>query len=164
MWHKNSSTSTDFDNAVSTCEADTTASKSDWRLPKVKELQSILDYSRSPDTTSSAAINSIFNATSFTNEEGETDWGYYWSSTTHVDNDGIGASGSYASFGRAMGYFNSSIMDVHGAGAQRSNYKSDLASRAGVSNETVNGVKFYTMGPQGDILRINNYVRCVRDE
>ncbi|MCK7477912.1 MAG: DUF1566 domain-containing protein [Candidatus Moduliflexus flocculans] len=29
----------------------------DWRLPNAKELQSIVDYTRSPDTTSSAAID-----------------------------------------------------------------------------------------------------------
>ena len=36
---------------------------SDWRLPNAKELQSIVDYTRSPDTTGSAAIDPLFNAT-----------------------------------------------------------------------------------------------------
>ena len=56
MWHKDDTTSTDFENAIATCEADATALWTDWRLPNAKELQSILDYSRSPDTTSSAAM------------------------------------------------------------------------------------------------------------
>jgi hypothetical protein len=57
----------------------------DWRLPNAKELQSIVDYTRSPDTTSSAAIDPLFNVTSITNEAGQTDFPAYWSSTTHVN-------------------------------------------------------------------------------
>ena len=41
---------------------------SDWRLPNAKELQSLLDYSRSPDTTGSAAIDPLFNVSTFTGE------------------------------------------------------------------------------------------------
>ncbi len=163
MWQKNDSDSTDWENAIAVCEAETTASHSDWRLPNVKELQSILDYTRSPDTTNSAAIDSLFNATSITNEEGETDWGYYWASTTHVDNNDDASSGTYVSFGRALGYFFESILDVHGAGAQRSNYKINLAAGSGVTEVNLASGSFYTKGPQGDILRIDNKVRCVRD-
>ena len=42
----------------------------DWRLPGVKELQSIIDYTRSPDTTQSAAIDPLFTCTGITNEAG----------------------------------------------------------------------------------------------
>ena len=55
----------------------------DWRLPSVKELQSIVDYNRSPDFTSSAAISPLFNCTQITNEAGQKDYPAYWSSTTH---------------------------------------------------------------------------------
>ena len=41
---------------------------SDWQLPNVKELQSIVDYTRSPNTTSSAAIDPIFTCSQITNE------------------------------------------------------------------------------------------------
>jgi len=58
---------------------------SDWRLPNAKELQTIVDYTRSPETTGSAAIDPLFNVTGITNEAGQTDFPAYWSSTTHVN-------------------------------------------------------------------------------
>jgi len=120
----------------------------DWRLPNIKELQSILDYTRSPGTTASAAIDPVFNATSIINEEGVPDWGYYWSGTTHVNHQGGGQSASYMAFGRGLGYMNSNWRDVHGAGCQRSDPKQ--------------GDPGYH-GPQGDIQRVHNFVRVVRD-
>jgi len=123
----------------------------DWRLPNVKELQSLVDYSRSPDTTASAAIDPLFNATSITNEAGQTDYAFYWSSTTHANwTDQPGSHGAYVSFGRALGYMNNWV-DVHGAGAQRSDPK------------TGDPAEFPTgFGPQGDAIRIDNLVRLVR--
>ena len=56
----------------------------DWRLPSVKELQSIVDYTRSPDTTHSPAIDPIFNCTTITNEAHQADYPFYWSATTHA--------------------------------------------------------------------------------
>lgn len=164
MWQQDDTSSTDWDDAVSTCNNASTGSYSDWRLPNAKELQSIVDYTKSPDTSSSAAIDTtFFNATSFTNEEGETEYGYYWASTTHVDNDDDGTNATYLSFGRALGYFSSSVLDVHGAGAQRSNDKLDVANESGASSINVGFGTFYYHGPQGDILRLNNLVRCVRN-
>ncbi|MCK5614347.1 DUF1566 domain-containing protein [Candidatus Pacearchaeota archaeon] len=162
MWQQDNGDSTDFDDAVSTCENITTSDYTDWRLPNAKELQSIVDYSRSPDTTGSAAIDPIFNAASFTNEEGENDWGYYWASSTHVDNENDGTNATYLSFGRALGYFESNILDVHGAGAQRSNDKADVVTGHNSTEVGDNGT-FYYWGPQGDIARKANKVRCVRN-
>lgn len=163
MWEKNDFKSSDFENAVNSCEASTTAGHNDWRLPNVKELQSILDYTRSPDTTSSAAIDPIFNATFFTNEEGEKDWGYYWSSTTHLNANAKGTAASYVSFGRALGVIDNDVLDVHGAGAQRSNDK-QTENTSGATTETASDAStYYIKGPQGDVLRIDNMVRCVRD-
>ena len=125
---------------------------SDWRLPDAKELQSIVDYTRSPDTTGSAAIDPLFDVASIVNEAGQVDFPSYWSSTTHVNwSAAPGPSGVYVAFGRAMGYMNSIWVDVHGAGAQRSDPKSgDPADYP------------FGRGPQGDAIRIYNYVRCVR--
>ncbi len=130
-------------------------SYSDWRLPNAKELQSIVDYTRSPDTTNSAAIDPIFDCTEITNEAGEPDYPYYWTSTTHVNMIG-GQNAVYIAFGRALGWMKSSngdfkLLDVHGAGAQRSDPKT------GKLSDYPHG-----RGPQGDVVRIYNFVRLVR--
>jgi hypothetical protein len=154
MWMKDDSgEGMNWEDALSYAKNKHYAGYSDWRLPNVKELQGIVDYTRSPETTNSAAINPIFNATAIKNEANEDDYPFYWSSTTHANwNDGnTGAFAAYVSFGRATGYMDSWI-DVHGAGAQRSDPKT------GNPNEYPQG-----HGPQGDAIRINNYVRLVRN-
>jgi len=164
MWQQADSGATmEWQAAIDSCEGATTAGYSDWRLPNAKELQSILDYTRSPNTTSSAAINALFSATSFTNEAGQTDWGFYWSSTTHVS-PSSGASAVYVSFGRALGYMNGSWLDVHGAGAQRSDPKAYPTNTTQYTKVTTGaGATALTHGPQGDVIRAKNYVRCVRN-
>ena len=157
MWAQDDSgAGLDWEDALAWVETQNAANYlgySDWRLPNAKELQSILDYSRSPETAGSAAIDPLFNTTSFTNEAGETDYGFYWSSTTHINwTDNPGTWGAYVSFGRALGYMNNSWVDVHGAGAQRSDPKSGDPADWPTGN-----------GPQGDAVRIYNYVRLVRD-
>ncbi|MFC1749621.1 DUF1566 domain-containing protein [Pseudomonadota bacterium] len=163
MWQQDDTESSNWDDAVAQCEAATTASYDDWRLPNAKELHSILNYTRSPDTDNQAAIDPVFNASDFQNEAGETDWGYYWSSTTHVDNSGNGSNAAYISFGRALGYIRDVVFDVHGAGAQRSNDKVDVSTAQGIQSATGATGTFYYKGPQGDISRDNNKVRCVRN-
>lgn len=123
----------------------------DWRLPDIKELQSILDYSRSPDKTNSAALDPLFESTQIANEAGQPDYPFYWTSTTHAGSNGGGETADYLAFGRATGYMGGRWVDVHGAGAQRSDPKSGDASRFPQGR-----------GPQGDAIRIQNYVRLVR--
>ncbi len=132
----------------------------DWRLPDAKELQSIVDYSRSPQATSSPAIDPVFNVTAIVDEGGETDYPFYWTGTTHLDGppDRRYIRAVYLAFGEAPGYMeippnsgNYSLQDVHGAGAQRSDPK------VGNPDDYPFG-----LGPQGDVIRIYNYVRLVR--
>jgi hypothetical protein len=180
----------------------------DWRLPHAKELQSIVDYTRSPDTTGSPAINPLFSCTQITNENGQADYPYYWTGTTHASTV-AGGNAVYIAFGRAAGWptgmpgqgggpgrggpgrggpgrsgpppggpgggpdrpppdapgisgppdfdrLNSASVsyhytDVHGAGAQRSDPKTGDPSAFP-----------HGRGPQGDVIRIYNFVRLVR--
>jgi len=157
----------------------------DWRLPHAKELQSIVDYTRSPDTSNSPAINPMFDCTQITNETRKADYPYYWTSTTHASFI-AGGNAVYIAFGRAAGWptgvpgrggpgpggpgkggpppggppgpgrpgfgpVTYHYCDVHGAGAQRSDPKAGDPARFPHGH-----------GPQGDVIRICNYVRCVR--
>ena len=157
----------------------------DWRVPSVKELQSLVDYTRSPDTSQSPAIDPVFSCTTITNDARQADYPFYWSGTTHVGFRG-GEAAMYVAFGRAAGWMSPRGMaggppdrrggpgggrgpggpagggaqgkdagdyhyvDVHGAGAQRSDPKSGDPAMFP-----------HGRGPQGDVIRIFNYVRCV---
>ncbi|HTY89114.1 MAG TPA: DUF1566 domain-containing protein [Candidatus Acidoferrum sp.] len=124
----------------------------DWRLPNAKELQSLVDYSRVP------ASAPVFQITKLPDGE----YPFFWSSTTHLDGppDRAGGAAVYVSFGRALGWMplppgrgEFRLVDVHGAGAQRSDPK------VGDPKAFPHG-----RGPQGDVIRIYNFVRGVRDE
>ncbi|MBK1724397.1 DUF1566 domain-containing protein [Thiocystis violacea] len=162
MWARNDSGSDvpsglNWEQALAWVESRNTArylGYSDWRLPNVKELQGLVDYGRAPETTASAAIDSRFNATAITNEAGQADFPFYWSSTTHANWTGNpGSAGAYVAFGRALGFIDGQWVDIHGAGAQRSDPK------AGDPADFPTG-----RGPQGDAIRIYNTVRLVRDD
>ena len=158
MWTQDDSgTGMDWEHALAWAQqknAESYLGYNDWRLPNVKELQSIVDYSRAPGTTGSAAIDPLFHSTAITNEAGASDYGFYWSSTTHLSAGGgtPGREAAYVCFGRCMGRMFGLWIDVHGAGAQRSDPK------AGDASASADG-----RGPQGDAIRIDNLVRLVRD-
>ena len=130
----------------------------DWRLPNAKELQSIVDYSRSPATTDSAAIDPLFDTTVILDEASRPSYPFYWTNTTHLDGPNAGDHAVYIAFGEALGYMgnppnsgNYRLTDVHGAGAQRSDPKAGDPADYPLGH-----------GPQGDVIRIFNYVRLVR--
>lgn len=164
----------DWREALAFCANLRLAGHQDWRLPNAKELQSLVDYTRSPDATGSAAISPLFAISTIREADAALNWPYFWSATSHQDGPRQGDFAVYLAFGRALGYFNPRqmgppnmgppgwgrsesedgarrLMDVHGAGAQRSSPKSGDESRLPRG-----------AGPQGDVLRIYNYARCVR--
>ncbi|MEX0320593.1 MAG: sulfatase-like hydrolase/transferase [Puniceicoccaceae bacterium] len=158
MWMKADSVKgMDWPTALEYAENLELAGYSDWRLPNAKELQSILDYSRSPEATGTAAIDPVFDATEIKNEGGNKDFGTYWTSTTHLKSRGIQSSAVYFAFGRSLGWMpdrrsgQMQLLDVHGAGSQRADPKVGDASRYPQGH-----------GPQGDVVRIDNLVRPVR--
>ena len=148
----------DWEQALGWCEALDYAGQDDWRLPSAKELQSIVDYTRSPDTTGTAAIDPIFEVTGIIAEGGDPDFPSYWTSTSHAGVNAMADSAVYVCFGRALGWMQDqmtgtyTLMDVHGAGSQRCDSKVGDPSAFP-----------YGFGPQGDVVRIYHHVRCVRD-
>jgi len=148
---------------------------SDWRLPNAKELQSVVDYTRSPAARTPSQVGpaidtSVFVISSITNERGEPDYPSCWTSTTHLDgpSDVRCTQAVYVTFGRAHGWMQLpgdayySFLDVHGAGAQRSDPKRGDVTSFYIGDDSL-GNPVYGRGPQGDGVRIENHVRLVRD-
>jgi hypothetical protein len=159
IWSKrDSGRGMDWPTALEYAENLNMAGYSDWRLPNAKELHSIVDYTRSPDSTVSAAIDPVFDTTEIINEDGKKDFGCYWTSSSHPRGGGSIAA-VYIAFGRCLGWMSDrrsscgrkTLMDVHGAGSQRTDPKVGDAS-----------IYPQGRGPQGDVIRIDNIVRCVR--
>lgn len=143
----------DWEYALSYAENLYLGGPSDWRLPNAKELQSIVDYTRCPQTTNSAAIDPVFSTTEINDPDGNPgQYPYFWTGTTHLDGINPYSGAVYISFGEAQGEMFGNLLDVHGAGSQRSDPKTGSPS---------DYPQFH--GPQGDVQYVFNYVRCVRD-
>jgi hypothetical protein len=162
MWSKDDSElAMNWVEALAYAENSELAGYQDWRLPNAKEMQSLVDYTRAPAITSSAAIDPVFNTSSMVDEGGNENYPFYWTGTTHASyqEESPGGYAAYVCFGEALGWMeeppmsgNYTLMDVHGAGAQRSDPKVGDPDNWPFGN-----------GPQGDVIRINNYVRLVRN-
>jgi len=135
-------------------------------------LQSLVNHANAPDFNDKPAIDTaFFESTAITNENGDADYPYYWTSTTHAGYSTTGSSGgqaAYIPFGRALGWPDSigRWVDVHGAGCQRSDPKiAPPYAYATTHTVTRNGTAHtgYAFGPQGDAVRGLNFVRAVRD-
>jgi hypothetical protein len=143
-----------WQDALAYAESLDLATYDDWRLPDVKELQSIVDYSRAPDATEPGAVGPAIDPI-FGMSDSDA---WFWSGTTHKDGPTLEWA-SYVCFGIGWGWMEMPpesgtlvYTNVHGAGCQRSDPKSgDPADYP------------YGHGPQGDEVRIFNHVRCVRD-
>jgi len=83
-------TTTNWQGAIDRCEGLTLGGHSDWRLPNINELKSIVDRSKS-----NPAIVDGFTQTS--------SYYYYWSSTT-IEGSKDGAWGVYFSYGSVYYY------------------------------------------------------------
>jgi hypothetical protein len=151
MWQqKDGAVGMDFPTAKAYAEAQNKANflgHNDWRLPTSKELQTLVDYTRSPGATSPAhvgpAIDPLFTCTPITNEAGRADYPYYWTSVpAKGSSDGSYSAAWYVAFGRAV---NENGEDLHGAGAIR--FDSTLAA---------------TEPRAKDAERVLNFVRLVR--
>ncbi|MCP4498636.1 MAG: DUF1566 domain-containing protein [Deltaproteobacteria bacterium] len=147
--------------ALEFCESLDFAGKTDWKLPDIKELQSIVAYAiGEPAIDTNFFDLDAIQAPDHCNGGTFTTFPYFWSSTTHVEysvpqSSIRGDKAAYIAFGKAWGSMNQgeTWIDAHGPGAQRSDPKSgdpaDQRIRCG-------------FGPQGDYIGIHNWVRCVR--
>lgn len=153
MWQQaDDGVARDWLSSIQYCENLILAGYDDWHLPNAKELQSIVDYKRSPSATNSAAIDSVFDTSEINDPEGNPGhYPFFWSTTTHPDGPNPYDAAVYIAFGKALGEMNGNLLDVHGAGAQRSDPKT--------GNEA-DYPKYH--GPQGDLQMVYNHCRCVR--
>ena len=151
MWQQgDSGVGMDWEKAKAYAEAENKVGllgHSDWRLPTNKELQTLVDYTRSPGATDPArvgpSIDPLFTCTAITNEAGRADYPWYWTSTSargHANEPE--SSAWYVAFGRAV---NEHGEDLHGAGAVRFDSKVLVTDKR-----------------SHDAERVLNYVRLVR--
>jgi hypothetical protein len=135
MWMQHDSgKALDWKSALAYAENLEFAGYDDWKLPNIKELQSIVDYSEDYP-----AINKYFFETTDKNA-------YFWSSTSAYDSkESPEKMKNYWAWYVAFGYaVDNQGNDLHGAGATRYDTK-------------------YINGPTGeDAERIYNYARAVR--
>ncbi len=152
MWQQaDSGSGLDWENALAYADSATIAEYDDWRLPNIKELQSIVDYTRSPSASDEANLGPAIDTDYFQITElpsgttnYDTNYGYFWSSTSaYFGGDSLEYYYAwYVAFGTAV---DDDGNDMHGAGAVRFDTKAEDGP----------------LGEGGE--RYYNYVRLVRD-
>ena len=126
-----------WEDALAYAESADVAGYDDWRLPTTKELQSLADYSGVFPVIDA----SVFNLTELTNAVGQTDYPFYWSSTTNPyiealaaevddsDSDSDYVPGYTYAWIQSSGYTpDMDGYDLHGAGAVVFDTKSEEVS------------------------------------
>jgi len=151
MWEQNMWEKITYEEAIEKANESDLWWYDDWRLPNAKELQSIVDYTKSPQTTNTPAIDNIFNTSKIIDPDWNDNYPFFWTSTTHLDWKIPESNWVYIAFWEAQWEMHWKLMDVHWVWAQRSDPKSGKIS------------DFPTyFGSQGDVRYVYNYVRCVR--
>lgn len=105
MWQQvNDNIDRNWDTAMTYCENLSLAEYNDWRLPNVKELESIVDESRyNPSVDTTVFPNTFIDY-------------FYWSSTTYVYNSGMAwyVAFYYGEVGSAQKSYNVHVRCVRG--------------------------------------------------
>ena len=155
MWQQNDSgVGMDWEKAHTYADAQNKANflgHNDWRLPTNKELQTLVDYTRSPGATDPArvgpSIDPLFSCTAITNEAGRPDFPWYWTSiSARAKANEPDTSAWYVAFGRAV---NEKGEDLHGAGAVRFDAKVLVGKRSQDAERTLNYVRLVRNSQEG---------------
>lgn len=138
----------DWESALDYAESSEFVGYTDWRLPNIKELQSIVEYEGEEGIW--PAIDTDFFTLSGDYTTSDPTW--FWSSTTQGD---FKYTAAYISFGKAYSKENSDATqyyDWHGAGAQRSDPKSGEPEDYELASENAT-----------DLIMTKNYSLLARD-
>jgi hypothetical protein len=125
----------DWESALAVCADLSLGGADDWRLPNIKELQTIVDYGRLEPS-----LDPVFGF-----EQAAGTGAYTWSSTSMINYPDWATYICFAECLSATG------QDIHGPGAQRADPKVDQGL------DWTGGI-----GDQQDVVQMDNYVRCVR--
>ncbi|MCT8986338.1 Lcl C-terminal domain-containing protein [Shewanella phaeophyticola] len=149
MWQSaDDSVRRNWQDSLAYAESAALAGYTDWRMPNIKELQSIVKYGG--EVGSWPAIDTQFFTLSGDNTINDPSW--VWSSTTQGD---FKYTATYISFSKAFSKKTSSAteyFDWHGAGAQRSDPKSGVPADYDMASENAT-----------DLVMTKNYTLLVRD-
>ena len=107
-----------------------------------------------PDLVNPSEFQIADDGIYITDEAGDPNYAFYWTGTTFLKSGGSAARAVYVAFGEGLGSMDgTTVIDVHGAGCQRSSAK----------DGDPDDYPTWGFGPQGDVDRLLNYARLVRD-